>query len=100
MTAQALDRIGNGFTELLDLLDGEDVGRMEEVLAQVREALADVRAEGAWRDTHEVTGRIREILPLIEAARVRVNFLTDMTRQRVDLLAFHSGRIDLPTYKP
>lgn len=100
MTVQALDRLGTGFSELLDLLDGEDIARMEAVLEEVRGALEEVRAQGAWRDTHEVTGRIREIMPLVEAARVRVNFLTDETRQRVDLLAFHNGRLDLVTYKP
>lgn len=100
MTVQALDRLGNGFSDLLDVLDSDDIARVEAVLAEVREALEEVRAQGAWRDTHEVTGRIREIMPLVEAARVRVNFLTDVTRQRVDLLAFHNGRLDLTTYKP
>lgn len=99
MTAQALDRLGTGFSELIDLLDGDDVERMETVIAEVRQALEDVREEGAWRDTQEVTGRIREIMPLVEAARVRVNFLTDLNRQSVDLMAHHSGRMSLSTYK-
>jgi hypothetical protein len=100
MSFQAIDRIGSGFSELLELLDGQDNTRMEAVLQEVRVALEEVRAEGTGRDTHEVTGRIRDIMPLIEAARVRVNLLTDETRQRVDLLAFHAGKLDLPTYKP
>ena len=99
MTAQALDRLGNGFSELIDLLDGDDVERMETVIAEVRQALEEVREEGAWRDTQEVTGRIREIMPLVEAARVRVNFLTDLNRQTVDLMAQHGGRMSLSTYK-
>jgi hypothetical protein len=100
MTIPALDRLGNGFSDLLDVLDSDDIARMEAVLADVRGALEEVRSHGTWRDTHEVTGRIREIMPLVEAARVRVNFLTDMTRERVDLLAVHSGSMDLTTYKP
>ena len=99
MTAQALDRLGNGFSELIELLDGDDVERMETVIAEVRQALEEVRAEGAWRDTQEVTGRIREIMPLVEAARVRVNILTDLNRQNVDLMAHHSGRMSLSTYR-
>ena len=100
MSFHAIDRVGNGFSELLELLDGQDNARMEAVLEEVRVALEEVRAQGAWRETFEVTNRIREIMPLIEAARVRVNFLTDETRQRVDLLAHHAGRLDIPTYKP
>lgn len=99
MTAQALDRLGSGFSELIELLDGDDVERLETVIADVRQALEEVRDEGAWRDTQEVTGRIREIMPLVEAARVRVNFLTDLNRQRVDTLAHHRGRLTLSTYK-
>ena len=99
MTAQALDRLGNGFSELIELLDGDDVERLETVIAEVRIALEDVRAEGAWRDAQEVTGRIRNIMPLVEAARIRVNFLTDQNRQSVDMLARHSGRITPGTYK-
>ncbi|HKR18101.1 hypothetical protein [Rhizorhapis sp.] len=99
MTAQALDRLGNGFSELIELLDGDDIERLETVIAEVRVALEDVRAEGAWRDTHEVTGRIQQIMPLVEAARIRVNFLTDLNRQRVDMLARHGGRMTLSTYK-
>src|SRR3546814_19074584 len=100
MTVRGVGRVGNGFSDLLGGLVSDDIALVEAVLAEVRVALGEVRAQGAWRDTHEVPGRIREIMPLVEAARVRVNFLTDVTRQRVDLLAFHNGRLDLTTYKP
>src|SRR3546814_14530706 len=69
MTVQALDRLGNGFSDSLDVLDSDDIARVEAVLAEVRDALEEVRAQGAWRDTHEGTGRIREIMPRVEAAR-------------------------------
>src|SRR3546814_5910301 len=99
MTVQALDRLGNGFSDLLDVLDSDDIARVEAVLDEVRDALEEVRAQGAWRDTPEVTDRIREIMPLVRAARVSVNFLTDVTSQRVDLLAFNTGRLDLNPHK-
>src|SRR3546814_14534277 len=93
MTVQALDRLGNGFSDLLDVLDSDDIARVEAVLAEVRAALEEVRAQGSWRDPHEVTGRIREIMPLVDAARVRVNFLTDVPRQRQPLLSLHRNSI-------
>src|SRR3546814_13195577 len=99
MTVQALDRLGNGFSDLLDVLDSDDIARVEAVLAEVRDALEEVRAQGAWRHTHEVTGRIREIMPLVEAARVRVNFLTDVTPQPADRLAFPHGHSHMTTHK-
>src|SRR3546814_14749048 len=59
MTVQALDRLGNGFSDLLDVLDSDDIARVEAVLAEVRDALGEVRAQGARREPHEVTGGIR-----------------------------------------
>lgn len=92
MSIAALDRMGHGFAVLREALDGDDLGAIEAVLDGLRVAVAEVRASGAWRDIHDVTGRIREMQPLIEAVRVRVNVLADMNSQRLELIGARTGK--------
>ena len=46
---------------------------------------------GDWRESPDLKARARRISQLGEAARVRVNFLTDLTRQRLDMLSSVRG---------
>ena len=46
---------------------------------------------GGWRESPDLKARARRISQLGEAARVRVNFLTDLTRQRLDMLSSVRG---------
>lgn len=71
---------------LIAALDGQDVVAIEAAVADFRGAVEEVRAAGGWRDNPEIIDQVASIFALTDAARVRVNFLTDMNRQRLDAL--------------
>lgn len=98
MSAAVLERLSAGFSELLAALDSDDIGAVEAAMSKLRGTLADVRATANWQDNDGIKARIRDIMPLIEAARIRVNVLSDMTRQRIDLLSAHGGRTGTSVY--
>ena len=75
---------------LIEALDGHDVEAIEDRVERLKLAIAEVRAYGAWHETTDVKETAQRIVKLAEAARARVNFLTDMNRQRIDVL--HSVR--------
>jgi len=92
MTLDMLGRLQSAHEHLIEALDGHDVEAIEQRVEALRAAIADVRAQGGWRDTPGLKDRARHIAQLGEAARVRVNFLTDLTRQRLDMLAAARGQ--------
>lgn len=75
---------------LIEALDGHNVEVIEDRVERLKVAIAEVRSFGAWHETSEVRETAQRIMKLAEAARTRVNFLTDMNRQRIDVL--HSVR--------
>lgn len=92
MSLQALGRLQAAHEDLIGALDSNDVEAIEQKLEQLRHAIAEVRAAGGWRDFPELKERAKLIAQLGEAARVRVNFLTDMTAQRLHMLATARGQ--------
>jgi hypothetical protein len=91
MTANALARLEAAHEELIGALDGNDVESIEGRLEELRTAIAEVRAMGGWRESPDLKARAKRIAALGEAARIRVNFLTDLTRQRLELLSAVRG---------
>jgi adenylosuccinate synthase len=91
MGINALDRLEEAHEGLIVALDANDVEAIEQRVEQLRAAIAAVRAMGGWRETPELKHRAKRISQLGEAARIRVNFLTDMTRQRLQLLGAARG---------
>ncbi len=100
MSLNALERLEGAHQELIDALDANDVEGIERRVEALRTAISEVRAMGGWRETPELKTRARRIAQLGEAARIRVNFLTDMTRQRLELLAAARGDFRPGTYAP
>lgn len=92
MTLDSLGRLQAAHEDLIRALDGQDVEGIEARVEVLRAAIADVRGQGGWRETPALKERARHIAQLGEAARVRVNFLTDLTRQRLELLAATRGQ--------
>jgi hypothetical protein len=76
---------------LIAALDGHDVEELEASIVRLSAAVQVARAAGAWRDRAEVVQHARRITGLAEAARVRVNFLTDLTQRRLDRLTEARG---------
>lgn len=99
MTAPALlQRLEDCHHALIDALDAQDVDALEESIDAFRAALEDVRAVGAWRDQSGVIDAVTRIHALSEAARIRVNFLTDLNQRRIDALAAARGRDNVVVY--
>ncbi len=100
MSVTALDRLEEAHRDLIGALDAQDVESIERRVEELKTAISAVRALGGWRETRELKDRARRISQLGEAARIRVNFLTDMTRQRLELLAAARGDFRPGTYAP
>lgn len=91
MSPDMLGRLQAAHENLIQALDAQDVDAIEQRVEALRLAITDVRAAGGWRETPGFKDRARHIAQLGEAARVRVNFLTDLTRQRLEMLAAVRG---------
>jgi hypothetical protein len=78
--------------QLISALDGDDVQHIEQAVRELAAGLDAVQAQGAWEDRPEVGDMVRVIFRLSEAARIRVNFLTDTNQQRLDALSHVCSR--------
>jgi hypothetical protein len=87
MSANALVRLEQAHEGLIGALDGSDVEGIECKLEELRTAISEVRSMGGWRASPDLKARAMRIAALGEAARIRVNFLTDLTRQRLEMLS-------------
>ena len=100
MRLNALQRLEEAHEELFGALDANDVDSIELKVEELRSAISAVRAMGGWRDSPELKNRAKRISQLGEAARIRVNFLTDMTRQRLQMLSAARGEVCSSVYSP
>lgn len=98
MIPASLQRLEDCHHALIDALDAQDLDALEGSIEAFRTALDDVRAKGAWREQPGVLDSIGRIHALSEAARIRVNFLTDLNQQRIDTLAAARGRDNVVVY--
>ncbi len=81
---------------LIAALDGGDVAMIERATAALSETLDAVRGKGGVHDVGR--HRVDHALAQSEAARMRVNFMADRTRQRLDRLAARRGVRTRDTY--
>ncbi len=100
MSIGPLDRLEEAHKDLIGALDANDVESIERRVEELRTAISAVRAMGGWRETPELKDRAKRIAQLGEAARIRVNFLTDMTRERLQMLAAARGDAGAGLYSP
>ena len=100
MSLNALERLEEAHEELIGALDANDVESIELRVEELRSAISAVRAMGSWRESPELKNRAKRISQLGEAARIRVNFLTDMTRQRLQMLGAARGEFSGSLYSP
>jgi adenylosuccinate synthase len=98
MSLAALARLEEAHVDLIGALDNDDVEAIERRVEELRSAITAVRAMGGWRQSADLKERAKRISQLGEAARVRVNFLTDLTRQRLELLSAARGNARANTY--
>lgn len=98
MSLAALERLEDCQRHLIAALDGHDVERLETSVLDLHDAVGHARAAGAWQNTPDILARARRIVALADAARVRVNFLTDITQRRIDGLVVARGGVPASTY--
>jgi hypothetical protein len=97
MTAHALDEIASCQEALIGALDANDPAAIEAAAASLDAAVAALRRSGC---PLELRDALPEALALNQAARIRVNFLTDNNRRRLNAMAAIRGRASGLTYAP
>lgn len=91
-----LNRVVECQDEMIEALDARDAEAIERASVALAEALRALSGEGALRETDEET--VERALLKADAARIRVNILSDWTRQRIDRLSeIRSG--SSPSYR-
>jgi predicted short-subunit dehydrogenase-like oxidoreductase (DUF2520 family) len=81
---------------LIAALDAGEVATIEAATTTLAQALQSLRAHGAVGAI--ARDRVEHALKQSDAARTRVNYLADRTRQRLDRLASRRGAPPSPTY--
>ncbi len=77
---------------LIVALDSRDAAAIEAASAALADCVARVRAKSAWHDGGVLRGQINHALKQSDAAAMRVNYLKNWTRQRLDGLASLRGQ--------
>ena len=96
MTAGALSKISSSQEALIGALDANDPAAIEAAVESLQWAVRELR--GA--DPSALREALPEAMALNQAARVRVNFLTDANRRRQGALAAIRGAATGLTYRP
>jgi hypothetical protein len=91
MSAAALREMEQCHEALIQALDGDDIDALEQSIEMLRFAVNAARETGAWTVEGEVRERAQRISALAEAAMMRVNFLTDQARQRLEMISVLRG---------
>ena len=99
MQLAILDTLARSHEALIRALDGDDLGEIEQATASLAEAVHEARRHD-WHSTPDLKERLLSLAALAQAAQIRVNFLTDMIRRRVDAAAALRGAQPQITYHP
>ena len=91
----ALERVVACQDRIIEALDMRDADAIETAAVELAGVLQELAASGAVRGVDQA--RLDHALRQAKAARIRVNILSDWTRQRIDQLSeIRSGA--LPSY--
>jgi hypothetical protein len=100
MSLIVLDRLASCHEALIRALDGNDLNAIESATLALADAVASARAQQDWASTPVVKERLLSLAALAQAAQIRVNFLTDTIRRRVNAMAALKGSELAMTYHP
>ena len=100
MSLAVLDRLASCHEALIRALDGDDLGAIEGATLALADAVASARAGQDWISTPDLKERLLSLAALAQAAQIRVNFLTDTIRRRVNVMAALRGSEPAMTYHP
>jgi hypothetical protein len=98
MQLALLDSLATSHEALIRALDGDDLAEIERSTAALAMAVNAARHQDDWRATPELKERLLSLAALAQAAQIRVNFLTDMIRRRVDAAAALRGAEPVALY--
>ena len=99
MQLAILDTLAKSHEALIRALDGDDLAAIEKATAALAEAIHEARRHD-WHSAPDLKERLLSLAALAQAAQIRVNFLTDMIRRRVDAAAALRGAQPQMTYHP
>jgi hypothetical protein len=91
MQLAILDALATSHEALIRALDGDDLAEIERSTAALAEAVHDARRHDGWQSAPGMRERLLSLAALAQAAQIRVNFLTDVIRRRVDAAAALRG---------
>ena len=98
MSEAMLDQVIKCQASLLLAIDSRDAITIERASAELSHALSAVRAQSVWKETANIKDQISYALKQPEAARMRVNYLSQWTRQRIDRLTELRGESSFSGY--
>lgn len=98
MQLAVLDALAGSHEALIRALDGDDLAEIERATAALAEAVHEARRHD-WHSTPDLKERLLSLAALAQAAQIRVNFLTDMIRRRVDAAAALRGAQPVAVYQ-
>jgi 7-keto-8-aminopelargonate synthetase-like enzyme len=87
MTISFIEHLVACQADLIAALDTRDAGMIERASQVLGKAIDATRGQDSWLDTQETGKAIKYALKQSEAARIRVNYMAGVTRQRIDRLA-------------
>jgi len=87
----ALQQLDDAQAALIAALDAHDIDAIDAANAAVASAVEAVRAAGGWRDRPGLRQDLIRILKTAEAARGRINALSDQNRRDLDKLISLAG---------
>lgn len=71
---------------LIAALDARDAELIESATAALAAVIQTVKAQDVWRTATDGRDKIDHAIRQSDAARIRVNYMADWTRQRIDQL--------------
>ena len=98
MTFQAIETIASSQEALIGALDANDVAAIEAAVSDLQSAVDALRRSGRPADAEAFRHHLPEAMALNQAARIRVNFLTDGNRRRIAAMAALRGTPSGLTY--
>jgi predicted ATPase len=86
MSVQAIEVLIERQTALIAALDSGDISAIEFATQDLASAVETVRAQDAWHD-RSALDHLNYAMKQTHAARIRVNYLSEWTRQKIDQFA-------------
>ncbi|MEK6638123.1 MAG: hypothetical protein AABY88_08575 [Pseudomonadota bacterium] len=99
MSASLINRLVDAQAALIIALDARNADEIEKTTRVLNNTLSEMKARGGWHDEGDAREQVGYALKQAEAAKMRVNYLSDWTRQRIDRIAELRGIPTNQTYE-